>query len=109
MIEILIVDDSFTVRMDLTDALAASGFVAVSAGTLAEARSLLYSRPISLAILDVRLPDGDGIDLVSLKLDGSALPPESYVARPDGLTIPQPPNGPFTRPTSIRRFPTSPI
>lgn len=64
MTEILIVDDSFTVRMDLTDALGASGFVVVSAGTLAEARTLLYSHPISLAILDVRLPDGDGIDFL---------------------------------------------
>ncbi len=40
--------------------------------------------------------DGDGLSLVSLKLDGTALPAESYVATPDSLTIPQPPNRPFT-------------
>jgi two-component system NtrC family sensor kinase len=62
--EVLIVDDSFTVRMDLTDALVAAGFVAVSAGTLAEAREILRERKISLAILDVRLPDGDGIEFL---------------------------------------------
>ena len=40
--------------------------------------------------------DGDGLSLVSLKIDGAALPPDSYVATPDKLTIPQVPNQPFT-------------
>ena len=40
--------------------------------------------------------DGDGLTLTALKLDGTVLPPESYVATPDGLTIPQVPNRPFT-------------
>jgi aminopeptidase N len=40
--------------------------------------------------------DGDGLSLVSLRLDGADLKPDSYVATPDSLTIPQPPNGPFT-------------
>jgi aminopeptidase N len=39
--------------------------------------------------------DGDGLSLVSLKLDGAVLPADSYVATPDSLTIPQPPNCPF--------------
>src|SRR3954469_16652564 len=37
--------------------------------------------------------DGDGLTLTSLKLDGSALRADSYVATPDSLTIPQPPAG----------------
>src|SRR4051812_32423963 len=37
--------------------------------------------------------DGDGLTLASLKLDGSTLPADSYVATPDSLTIPQPPAG----------------
>ncbi len=37
--------------------------------------------------------DGDGLNLVSLKLDGAVLPAENYVATPDNLTIAQPPNG----------------
>ncbi len=37
--------------------------------------------------------DGDGVRLVSLKLDGSVLRPDSYAATPDSLTIPQPPAG----------------
>ncbi len=39
--------------------------------------------------------DGDGLSLVSLKLDGQTLPGDSFVATSDGLTIPQPPNRPF--------------
>ena len=40
--------------------------------------------------------DGDSLSLISLKLDGAALPADSYVATPDRLTIPQPPARPFT-------------
>ena len=40
--------------------------------------------------------DGDGLSLVSLKLDGAALPVDSYVATSDSLTIAQPPARPFT-------------
>jgi two-component system, NtrC family, sensor kinase len=71
MIQILIVDDSLTVRMDLAEALAGAGFEAVPCATLAEARAVLAAQPIALAILDVRLPDGDGIDFLH-ELRGSA-------------------------------------
>src|SRR5262249_37979023 len=40
--------------------------------------------------------DGDGLRLVSLKLDGETLPSDRYVAAPDSLTIAQPPQRPFT-------------
>jgi aminopeptidase N len=40
--------------------------------------------------------DGDGLTLVSLKVDGAALKSDSYVVSPDQLTIPQAPNRPFT-------------
>jgi aminopeptidase N len=39
--------------------------------------------------------DGDGLALVSLKLDGAPLAPEQYAATPDRLTIAQPPRQPF--------------
>jgi aminopeptidase N len=39
--------------------------------------------------------DGDGLSLVSLKLDGADVKPDSYRVTPDQLTIAQPPNGPF--------------
>jgi aminopeptidase N len=40
--------------------------------------------------------DGDGLTLVSLKIDGEAPAADRYVAMPDSLAIPQPPNRPFT-------------
>ena len=40
--------------------------------------------------------DGDGLKLVSLKIDGAPLAPDGYVASPDGLTIAQPPHRAFT-------------
>ena len=40
--------------------------------------------------------DGDGLNFVSLKIDGSDPGPDSYLVTPDQLTVPQPPNGPFT-------------
>src|SRR5882724_597418 len=39
--------------------------------------------------------DGDGLVLKSLKLDGAAMPADSYVATADSLVIAQPPAGPF--------------
>ncbi len=61
---VLIVDDSLTVRMDLGEALEAAGFRPVPCASIAEARVALRTQPIALAILDVRLPDGDGIELL---------------------------------------------
>jgi len=40
--------------------------------------------------------DGDGLTLVSLKLDGAPVAKDAYVATPDSLTIAQPPHRPFT-------------
>ncbi len=61
MTAILVVDDSLTVRMDLVEALDAAGLRSVACASLAEAREALRSHAIGLAILDVRLPDGDGV------------------------------------------------
>jgi two-component system NtrC family sensor kinase len=62
--EILIVDDSLTVRMDLADALRAAGMGATPVASLAEARGALAGRRFGLVILDVMLPDGDGVQLL---------------------------------------------
>lgn len=60
----LVVDDSLTIRMDLADMLRSAGMRVVACSTLAEAREALARERFVLAILDVLLPDGDGIDLV---------------------------------------------
>ena len=64
MTAILIVDDSLTVRMDLADALEAAGLEPVLCASLAQARDAIRTRAIALAILDVRLPDGDGVEFL---------------------------------------------
>lgn len=61
---ILIVDDSLTVRMDLAEAFEDAGFRVVSCETVAQAREALAHESVQLAVLDVLLPDGDGVDLL---------------------------------------------
>jgi two-component system, NtrC family, sensor kinase len=61
---VLIVDDSLTVRMDLGEAFELAGFVTMLCSTMAEARSAVSTDSFSLIILDVLLPDGDGVDLL---------------------------------------------
>jgi aminopeptidase N len=64
--------------------------------TQTKVRARLALKPNPAATAAPLVLDGDGLTLAGLKLDGIALPPESYVATPDSLTIPQVPNRPFT-------------
>jgi two-component system NtrC family sensor kinase len=61
---VLIVDDSLTVRMDLCDAFEGAGFRVALAATVADARRVLAREPVAVVILDVILPDEDGIELL---------------------------------------------
>lgn len=61
---ILVVDDSLTVRMDLKEAFSAAGFSVVTCGTVEEARAALTAGDFGLCVLDVLLPDGDGVELL---------------------------------------------
>lgn len=61
---VLVVDDSLTVRMDLRSALGDAGFLVTACETKALAQKVLETRTFSLVLLDVLLPDGDGIDLL---------------------------------------------
>jgi PAS domain S-box-containing protein len=62
MKRVLVVDDSLTVRMDISDALEAAGFGAVGCASLEAAADALTARGADLVILDVLLPDGDGVE-----------------------------------------------
>ncbi|HVH43756.1 MAG TPA: response regulator [Labilithrix sp.] len=60
----LVVDDSLTVRMDLAEGLRAGGFDVVASSSLTEARAALEHARFDVAILDMRLGDGTGVDLL---------------------------------------------
>jgi two-component system, NtrC family, sensor kinase len=61
---VLIVDDSITVRMVLDDAFRAAGIVTTLCATIAAARSAILTNSFALIVLDILMPDGDGIDLL---------------------------------------------
>ena len=61
---VLIVDDSLTVRMDLAGAFEAAGSHVALCASGAEARAAIAAAPPDIVILDVMLPDADGIDLL---------------------------------------------
>jgi DNA-binding response OmpR family regulator len=60
----LIVDDSLTVRMDLKEAFEAASFQVTLCASAAEAREAIAKAPTEVVVLDVLLPDGDGIELL---------------------------------------------
>ena len=61
---VLIVDDSLTVRMDLGEALQTAGFEPVFCPDIQSARRALARESCGLVVLDLLLPDGDGLDLL---------------------------------------------
>jgi aminopeptidase N len=63
--------------------------------TATRVRATLVLKPSPKATSAPLILEGDGLSLVSLKLNGTELPPESYVVTTDRLTIPQPPNTTF--------------
>ncbi|HEY1713179.1 MAG TPA: response regulator transcription factor [Solirubrobacteraceae bacterium] len=62
---ILIVEDHAATRRFLADNLAADGYEPLEAGTAAEGLRLIAAGPPELAIIDLGLPDRDGLELLS--------------------------------------------
>lgn len=62
-LHILHVDDDPDIRLLIAGSLQEFGYVVVTAGTVAEALQLSHEFRFDLFILDVRLPDGTGIEL----------------------------------------------
>src|SRR5688500_12094839 len=62
---ILIVDDESSLRSTLFRLLDRQGFQVVTANSKREAESLATAdHPLDLALVDLRLPDGDGLELM---------------------------------------------
>jgi DNA-binding NtrC family response regulator len=62
---ILVVDDDPATRQSLRDLLGLAGYATAGAATSTEARQLAETEEPALAVLDLVLPDGDGIRLVT--------------------------------------------
>ena len=63
--DVLVVDDEEDIREVLELSLMRMGLGCDTAGTIADARRLLGDRAYRLCLTDMRLPDGDGIELVA--------------------------------------------
>jgi two-component system NtrC family sensor kinase len=61
---VLILDDSLTVRMDLREAFDAAGWRTLPCATAAEAWATLATERVDAIVLDVLLPDADGVDVL---------------------------------------------
>ncbi|MEX2286916.1 MAG: sigma-54 dependent transcriptional regulator, partial [Planctomycetaceae bacterium] len=62
---VLIIEDEDIIRTTLREFLQGESYAVAEAATVAEALSLARQRDFDVAICDVQLPDGDGIDLLS--------------------------------------------
>ncbi|MBP8858943.1 MAG: response regulator transcription factor, partial [Lawsonibacter sp.] len=74
MHQILIVEDDPALSQGIRLALGQEGRQFVQAGTIGQAERELAERTFDLLILDLNLPDGNGLDLLSRLRDRSALP-----------------------------------
>jgi DNA-binding NtrC family response regulator len=62
---VLVVEDEASIRDGLVRALRGSSLTVVAVGSLAEARAAIANRTCDAILLDLRLPDGDGLDLLA--------------------------------------------
>ena len=72
---LLLVDDEERARFFLGQSLRKEGYEVLTAGTMSEALSLVQGYPLDLALVDLMLPDGDGLTILqAVKLQSAALP-----------------------------------
>ena len=75
--------------------------------TQATVRARLALKPNPDAPAAPLVLEGDGLNFVSLKLDGAEPASDSFLVTPDQLTVPQTPNGPFTLEIETRVDPSA--
>jgi two-component system response regulator PilR (NtrC family) len=63
-VNVLVVDDEADFLATYDRLLRRQGWRAITAGTRGAALAVLAAEPVALLITDVRLPDGDGLDIV---------------------------------------------
>jgi len=64
MLQALLIDDNEDFVMGLAEIARQEGFAVTTAGSLKEARAHLSREPVDIALVDLELPDGKGIELL---------------------------------------------
>lgn len=65
-LRLLVVEDDREIRAMMQSSLSVEGFEVQTAVSLSEARAMLQHRTPDVVVLDLGLPDGDGLALVAL-------------------------------------------
>jgi len=73
-LKILVVEDDRDIRAMMQSSLSVEGFDVQTAVSLSEARALLQHAPPDVIVLDLGLPDGDGVELVQQVRQQQTLP-----------------------------------
>lgn len=88
-IRVLIVDDDMAFRRTIRAVLTARGYeIAGEAGSLAEARIAISELDPDAVLLDVNLPDGDGISFAADLPPTSGAPPRIVLTSSDRMAAP---------------------
>jgi DNA-binding response OmpR family regulator len=74
-VHVLIVEDNALVTSATRILLEDAGFRVSTAGTVAEAQAICHDDPPQVILLDLRLPDGDGLALMKRISEDSATSP----------------------------------
>ena len=65
MSHVLVVDDESEIRESLSEILREEGYTVTSSATASEAMVLLHDAPYDVLLLDIWLPDRDGLEVLS--------------------------------------------
>ena len=86
---LLLVEDDLGLRTFLADNLTADGFDVLLADTVRDAVRLLEYKQPDLALVDLGLPDGSGLDLVVVveRPDGQPCAPRELADLPHAQTV----------------------
>lgn len=68
--DVLIVEDSASLRRIYTEYLKSESIAVDSASTIKEAKERINARDYSVVVLDIKLPDGDGFEILRSLTDG---------------------------------------
>lgn len=71
---ILVIEDETPIRRFLRASLSSSGYRVAEAGSLAQGKSMASCEPPDLMVLDLVLPDGDGLEIIDWFRDWSQAP-----------------------------------